>query len=222
MIGRRGASSWRLTVRGTPAHSSQIFRSDIGFGAGFEVARVLDGFRQKLAGEPHLTLNPGLVLGGTEVEHEPARNAGTAFGKNNVIAERAVVSGDLRVLSLDQLARARAAMRAVVAAPLPGTSGEITFEDGNPPLAPSAGNARLLAMYDEASRSLGDGPIVAADPDKAGAADVTFIADRVPMILDGIGLRGDGGHTPQETADLASLPVQTRRFAVLLHRLARR
>jgi glutamate carboxypeptidase len=54
----------------------------------------------------------------------------------------------------------------------------------------------------------------------AGAADITFIADRVPMLLDGIGLRGDGGHTVQETADLSTLSVQTRRFAILLHRLA--
>ena len=40
VIGRRGTASWTLNVTGTPAHSSQIFRDDIGFGAVFEAARI--------------------------------------------------------------------------------------------------------------------------------------------------------------------------------------
>ena len=39
------------------------------------------------------------------------------------------------------------------------------------------------------------------------------------MILDGIGMRGDGGHTVNETADLASFPTQIARVALLLSRL---
>ena len=38
------------------------------------------------------------------------------------------------------------------------------------------------------------------------------------MILDGIGLMGDGGHTVNETADLATLPSQTKRAALVLYR----
>ena len=34
-------------------------------------------------------------------------------------------------------------------------SAEIAFDDGYPPLAPTEGNRRLLAMYDQASRDLG-------------------------------------------------------------------
>ena len=40
------------------------------------------------------------------------------------------------------------------------------------------------------------------------------------MILDGIGLMGHSDHTPQETADLTTLPSQTKRAAVLLARIA--
>ena len=41
------------------------------------------------------------------------------------------------------------------------------------------------------------------------------------MILDGIGMRGDGGHTVNETADLRErFPRQISRIALLLHRLA--
>ena len=41
------------------------------------------------------------------------------------------------------------------------------------------------------------------------------------MILDGVGLMGDGGHTVNETADLSVLPSQIKRAALLLYRLSR-
>jgi len=44
----------------------------------------------------------------------------------------------------------------------------------------------------------------------------------VPMILDAVGLKGHDDHSPNETADLTTLPVQTKRAAILLSRLARR
>jgi glutamate carboxypeptidase len=112
-------------------------------------------------------------------------------------------------------------MQGIVAQSLPHTSASLTFDEGYPPLAPTDGNQRLLAMYDRASRDLGTGPVAAVNPDLAGAADVSFVAGHVPMILDGVGLMGDGGHTVNETADLRTLPSQTRRAALLLYRLAR-
>jgi glutamate carboxypeptidase len=221
VISRRGTTTWTLRVKGKPAHSSQIFRADIGPGAIFEAARVLNAFREKLSTEPHLTFNPGTVVGGTEVEHDPVQTRGTAFGKTNIIAEHAVVQGDMRTLSPEQLAHAKKAMEAIVKASLPHTEGSITFEDGYPPLAPTDGNRKLLALYDQASRDVGTGPVTAVDPDRAGAADVSFVATEVPMILDGIGLMGSDDHTVKETADLHTLPSQTRRAAVFLLRLSR-
>jgi glutamate carboxypeptidase len=219
VIGRRGTASWTLKVTGTPAHSSQIFREDVGFGAVFEAARILDTFREKLAGQEHLTFNPAVILGGTQITYDPTQSRGTAFGKDNVIPERAVVSGDMRALSVAQFAEAQKIMAAIVAESLPHTKAEITFEEGYPPLAPTDGNRRLLAVYDQASRDLGFGPVTAVSPDRAGAADVSFVAGEVPMILDGIGMRGDGGHTLNETADLGMFPTQITRAAILLYRL---
>ena len=40
------------------------------------------------------------------------------------------------------------------------------------------------------------------------------------MILDGVGLMGHDDHTPGETADLRTLPSQTKRAAVTLYRLS--
>lgn len=216
---RRGTSSWKLEVKGTPAHSSQIFRSDIGYGAIYELARILDGFRRTLAGEAHLTFNPGVMLGGTAVELDAVQSRGTAFGKENVVAEHAVATGDLRTLSREQLEHARQAMKAVVADALPHTEAALTFSDGYPSLAPTEGNARLLAVYDRVSQDLGLGPIAAVSPDRAGAADVSFVAGQVKSIIDGIGLMGHDDHTPGETADLSTLPTQTKRAAITIYRL---
>jgi glutamate carboxypeptidase len=217
---RRGTTAWQLSITGTPAHSSQIFSPEVGAGAVFEAARILDLFRQKMAGEAHLTFNPGLILGGTSVEYDASESRGTAFGKDNVVAEHATVTGDLRTLSEKQLQRARDTMQQVASASLPRTHATLTFDEGYPPLSPTQGNARLLAVYDQASRDLGSGPVIAVSPDRAGAADVSFVAGEVGMILDGVGLMGRDDHTARETADMTTLPTQTKRAAVTLCRLA--
>ena len=217
---RRGTSSWKLEVRAKSGHSSQIFREEMGYGANYELARIIDGFRQKLAGEEHLTFNPSLILGGTSLDLDDVLAKGAASGKTNVIAEHAVAIGDLRTLSKQQLEHARGVMKQVmVEAPLGHTEASLTFAEGYPSLPPTEGNAKLLAEYDRASRDVGAGPVTAVSPDRAGAADVSFISDQVPNIIDGIGLMGRDDHSPDEIADLATLPSQTKRAAVLLYRL---
>ena len=217
---RRGTSSWKLDVKARTGHSSQIFRSDIGYGANYELARIIDGFRRRLAGEAHLTFNPSVIVGGTAAELDDVLAKGTASGKTNVISARAIALGDLRTLSKEQLAHARETMKAVVAeAPLGQTEATLTFDDGYPSLPPTAGNEALLVEYDRASRELGFGAVTAVSPDRAGAADVSFISGIVPNIIDGIGLMGHDDHSPNETADLTTLPSQTKRAAILLYRL---
>jgi glutamate carboxypeptidase len=218
---RRGTTGWEVRVTGTPAHSSQIFRDDIGYGAVYEMARILNAFREKMAGDAHLTFNPGVLLGGTTVEFDPVQLRGSAFGKTNVVAEHAIVSGDLRALSREQFDKARKTMTGIVGASLPHTSATIKFDEGYPPMAPTDGNAKLLGMYDQASRDLGFGSVAAVSPDRAGAADVSFVAGDVKTILDGVGLMGHDDHTAKETADLTTLPSQTKRMAVLLYRIVK-
>ena len=69
-------------------------------------------------------------------------------------------------------------------------------------MAPTEGNRKLLAVYDSVSQDFGFGPVTAINPRNAGAADISFVADKVDMAIDGIGLMGAGGHTVEETADL--------------------
>ncbi len=221
VIARRGSSSWQLTVSGVSSHSSQIFQEEIGAGAIYEASRILTEFYRRLASLPNLTFNPGVILGGSQVDFDAGQARGTAFGKNNVVAERAIVTGDIRAVSPEQHREAVAAMQAIVADSLPRTSAELTFSDGYPPMPPSEGNRLLLELYDAVSRDLGYGPVAAVDPRKAGAADVSFVAELVPQVIDGVGLMGRGGHTVGEVADLTTLPMQTARAAVLLYRLSR-
>ena len=136
------------------------------------------------------------------MEFDPVQLRGSAFGKTNVVAEHAVVSGDLRALSREQFEKAKKTMTEIVGASLPHTSATITFDEGYPPMAPTDGNAKLLAMYDQASRDLGSRAVTAVSPDRAGAADVSFVAGDVKTILDGVGLMGHDDHTANETADL--------------------
>ena len=221
VISRRGAGSWTVTSTGTPAHSSQIFRSDIGAGAIFESARVLQEFRTQLSSQQYLTFNPGFAIGGTDVTKDPRESGGQALGKTNVVAKEMIVKGDMRTLSPEQLASTKATMQAIVSRPLPHTTSTITFDDGYPPLAPTDGNRRLLAIYDGVSRALGYGSVVAVDPMRAGAADVSFVAPYIPSAMDAAGLAGWDDHTDKETADIRMFAPLTKRAAVFLYRLSR-
>ncbi|MCC6773228.1 MAG: M20/M25/M40 family metallo-hydrolase [Gemmatimonadaceae bacterium] len=219
VVARRSAGGWVLTSTGIPAHSSQIFREDIGFGAIYESARVLNAFRERLATQQYLTFNPGVALGGTDVRLDSTVTDGAASGKTNVVAKSMQVSGDIRTISPEQLAESKRVMQDIAAQSLPGTTSRITFDDGYPPMAPTDGNRELLARYDQVSRALGYGAVVAVDPSKAGAADVSFVAPFVSAAIDGVGLAGWDDHTDKETADLRMLAPLTKRAAVLLYRL---
>jgi glutamate carboxypeptidase len=219
-VARRGTTTWTLQVRGKPGHSSGIFSKDDGAGAIYEAARILHTFYDELRGEPYLTFNAGLVLGGNSVEHGRERGGGTASGKSNIIPQSATVTGDLRTLTAEQLARTKERMRAIVEKNLAHTSAEIKFEDGYPPMAPTEGNKALLRELEGVSRDLGLGRVDVIDPGKRGAADISFVAPFVASLA-GLGPSGDGPHAPGETVDLASLPLVTKRAALLIHRLTR-
>jgi glutamate carboxypeptidase len=216
---RRGSTTWVLRTSGVPSHSSQLFQPGVGSGAIYEMARVLTAFHDSLRKEDRLTFNPGFVVGGTTVTFDSAQTRGTAFGKTNVVAESASVAGDLRALTPQQLVRAKATMRRIVARHYPKTGATLSFDDGYPPFARTAGNTRLLGMLDRASRDAGLPPLGAIDPLRAGAADIALVAGRVDMAIDGLGLKGRSDHTVEETANLSMLAVQTKRAAVLLARL---
>ncbi len=218
-IARRSSSGWRLEVSGRQAHSSGVFSEDVGAGAIYEAARIISAFYDDVRGEEHLTFNAGTIQGGTDVEYDFEQNRGTTFGKTNVVPRKAIVHGGLRSISVDQRERAKEAMRAIVAQNLPHTSASISFDDGYPPMSPTDGNRRLQEKFSRINEELGRGPMPALDPSKRGAADVSFVAPYTDGLA-GLGAIGDGGHTPNESLELDSMPLAIKRAAILIYRLS--
>ena len=219
-IARRGASGWKVETAGKRAHSSGVFSERTGAGAIFELSRILHRFYEEVRGEQYLTFNPGNLLGGTFVDYNGLKSSGTAFGKNNVVAQTAVVHGGLRFISEEQKENARAKMRTIVEDHLPSTNATITFTDSYPAMGPTQENKALLNQLSEVSQALGFGEVEGYDPGRRGAADISFVADYVPG-LDGLGSMGKGAHTPQETVDLATFNALIQRTAVFIYRLTR-
>lgn len=217
-IARRSSNNWILTVEGRQAHSSSIFSEDAGAGAIFEAARILNAFYDEVRGEEYLTFNAGTIQGGTDVEYDKEQNRGTTFGKTNVIPRSVVVHGGIRTISPEQLQRAEEKMTDVVAASLPQTSARIEFTEGYPPMFPSEGNRALLKVLSAVNEDLGRGPMQELDPSRRGAADISFVAPYTDAIA-GLGPLGSGGHTPNESIDLTSIPLATKRAAILIYRL---
>ena len=109
-------------------------------------------------------------------------------------------------------------MKAIVANNLPNTSASIKFNLKYPPMKPTDGNYAVLKVLNGISKAMGQGEVLAYDPAKRGAGDISFIAKYVDG-LDGLGTMGGGSHTPNEYMELDSFKELTQRAALLIYRL---
>jgi len=218
-IARRSAGSWTLTVSGTSAHSAGWGGPGVGYGAIYELARIVDQFRRELP-EDRLTYNVGLVGGGQTAALDDGKIRVEATGKTNIVAPVAVARGDLRAISQEQIDRVRAKMRAIVAQSLPGTKAEISFDaDAYPPMPPSEANRELLGRLNTVNRDMGLAEMGELDPAKRGAGDISFVAADVDGLV-GLGPATEGSHTDKEAVDVPSISKQAKRAAILMSRLA--
>lgn len=216
---RRGASEWRLEVEAKQAHSSGVF-GNAGYGAIYEASRIINEFREKLSSEKFLTFNPGLFVGGSEVNYDTAAQKGDVLGKTNIISPKAVVIGDLRFLTEEQKENARTAMRQIVSKNLAGAKATIRFKDGIPSMPPTPGNEALVKKVNEVSLALSYGEVKAGDPGSRGAGDISYIAKYLDC-LDGLGASGRGAHAPGEIINLNEYPKLIKRATLLIYRLTR-
>jgi glutamate carboxypeptidase len=217
---RRGIGGWSLDATAKTGHSSQVFTDSAGDGAIYEVARILNTFREQLGKEQYLTFNPGLIVGGSDVKVTNQDARGEVLGKTNIISPMAHVTGDLRFLSETQKNNARDRMKAIVANNLPGTHATIIFTDGLPAMEPTPGNLKLVSQLDRLTRDMGIGETVAGDPGARGAGDISDIAQYLDC-LDGLGASGSGSHRAGETINLKEYPFLIQRAALLMYRLTR-
>ena len=219
-IARRSSDEWTLVVTARSGHSSGIFTPSAGSGAVYELARIIDTFRREIV-EDKLTFNVGLIGGGTTAELAGDNLRVSATGKTNIIAGAAIARGDLRAISTEQIGRAQAKMRGIVAKPLTGATAEIKFApDGYPPMAPTEGSRALLNRLNVVNRDMGLPEMGELDPVRRGAADISFVAKDVDGLV-GLGPAGSGAHSPRERVDIGSIHLQAKRAAILMSRLAR-
>lgn len=219
-VARRGIGGWVLNVTAKTGHSAGIFREDVGYGAIYEAARIINGFRTELKDEKYLTFNPGLISGGSEIKVDTEHAKTEAIGKTNIISPVVYVAGDLRFISDSQKEKAREKMRVIVAQSLNGTSSSISFSDGLPAMEPTEGNYRLVRFIDGITKDIGIGPTRAGDPGARGAGDISDIAKFVDSV-DGLGASGSGSHKPGEVINLREYPYLIQRAALLIYRLTR-
>ncbi|MFN4095681.1 MAG: M20/M25/M40 family metallo-hydrolase [Sphingomonas sp.] len=202
-IARRSSVNWTLRTTGKTGHSSGVFNATLGYGAAFELARIV-----------------GVMAAGTPATLADNNYQMSAGGKTNIVAAEAVARGDLRALTPEQEARTRAAMQAIVAKNLPGTTANLDFQEGYPPMAPTDGNRALLVKLNSVNRDLKLPEMAEMDPARRGAADSAFVAADVDTLA-GLGVAGGKAHAEGEWVDLTSIPLQALRSAAFITRLSR-
>ena len=217
-IARRSAGSWQVTVTGRSAHSSGIGSPDVGYGAIYELARILDQFRRELP-EDKLTYNVGLIGGGQSAKLDSEQIRLEAAGKTNIVAATAIARGDLRAISEEQIARTQQKMRAIVAQSLPGAKAEVSFEGRYPPMPPSEANRALLVRLNAVNSDMGLPQMGELDPAERGAGDISFVAKDVSGLV-GLGPASVGSHTANEAVNVPSIFKQAKRAAILMSRLS--
>jgi glutamate carboxypeptidase len=217
---RRGASGWQLNVTAKTGHSSGVFTQNAGYGAIYEAARIVNEFRLQLSQEKYLTFNPGVFIGGSDMQYDLTKATGTAIGKTNIISPSTVVNGDLRFLTEPQKIAARKTMQNIVNQSLTGTKATISFQDGIPSMAPTKGNEQVMEVISNVTQSMGLGATTAGDPGSRGAGDISYVAAYMDCI-DGLGASGRGAHAPGETINLKEFPFLMKRAALTMYRLTR-
>jgi glutamate carboxypeptidase len=133
-------------------------------------------FREQLSNEQYLTFNPGLIIGGSDVNYDEAAQRGSSSGKSNIISPRTVLMGDLRFLTEAQKEKARETMRQIVSQNLAGTRATINFKDNIPSMPPTPGNDSLVTVLNDISNALGYGEVKAGNPGSRGAGDISYVA----------------------------------------------
>jgi glutamate carboxypeptidase len=145
-----------------------------------------------------LTLNPGVIRGGT---------------RSNVVAEKAAVQMDVRVSRARDARRIEQRLRAL--RPFDRrTRIEVSGGMNRPPFERSP---QVAALFERARRLARPMGITLQEASVGGGSDGNFTAALGVPTLDGLGAVGEGAHAAREHVVIRELP---RRAALLAHLIA--
>ena len=175
---RKGVGDYQVFIKGKAAHAGVDFSS--GASAILEAARQISEIAKFTDLERGITVNPGVISGGT---------------RSNVIADTAQVHVDVRVNRLLDAAELDAKFRALKAVDDRCT---VTVDGGlnRPPMERTAEIAALFQKAQTLAESIG---IKLEESSTGGGSDGNFTAALGVPTLDGLGGVGEGAHAPNES-----------------------
>ena len=192
---RKGVGEYKITVRGKAAHSGLDF--DQGDSAVLELARQVIEISKLIDRKRGLTLNAGVIIGGTRV---------------NVIAAEASAWIDVRIARRKDAAGIDRKLRSLK--PFNRKCKiEITGGLNRPPMERSPG---VAALYRKAARAAKDLGWSLEEAAVGGGSDGNFTAALGIPTLDGLGGVGEGAHALHESVLVAELPRRAALLAALI------
>jgi glutamate carboxypeptidase len=196
---RKGVARYTLRVEGRAAHAGLDFER--GASAIVEAAHQAIAISSLSRPERGLTLNPGLISGGSRV---------------NVVAAHAELALDVRFRTASQGAQADRALRRL----RPRDSRcSLQWEGGieRPPFERTCETVRLYRLAAKAAARLG---FELGEAAVGGASDGNFTAALGVPTLDGLGAVGDHAHSPEEFIFANQMPLRAALLAELITAIA--
>lgn len=195
---RKGVGDYLITVHGRAAHSGIDFAA--GASAVVELARQIERIAALSDPARGVTLNPGIVEGGTRV---------------NVVAAKARVHVDLRVWRMADARRVDRALRRLKPVD-PRCRIEITGDLNRPAMERTLGVVRLFRLARGLAKGLG---VDLEESSTGGASDGNFTAGLGIPTLDGLGGVGEGAHAPHESILVDRITDRTALLAALVRNI---
>lgn len=189
---RKGAGLYKMTVKGRAAHSGGA--PEKGRSAVEELSQKIIRLHELINFDTGTTVNVGVIRGGI---------------RPNVVAEEAECEFDLRVYTHDEREKAEKRFQEIVEMQfVPDTTTELTGGMMFPPVEHSERNEKLFGVVKDAGKKLGlDLPSVVT----GGGSDGN-VTGQYTLLMDGMGVEGDGAHSDREFIVLSSV---VRRAQVL-------
>lgn len=191
---RKGMVKIHIVAHGRAAHAG--LDPTAGASAIAEIARIVPLLHAMQDLDRGVSVNVGLISGGT---------------RPNVVAARAELTADARVLSMADAAGLIAQVEALEPA-IEGVRFEIDAHVAVPPFEATPRNRRLWATAKVAARRVG----LEVDEVTVGGASDGNTASRYTATLDGLGFVGDGAHAAHEHVVIDRMPERIALLVALL------
>jgi glutamate carboxypeptidase len=194
---RKGILDARLTVNGRAAHAG--VEPEKGRSAILEAARIVTELHELNGRWPGVTLNVGVIDGGT---------------RPNVVPERCTLEVDVRATSREALETAEAELRRIAeATEVEDTTVEFEMMARWWPMEKLERSGRLVEHAQAVAVALG---FEIHDAATGGASDANTTSGMGVPSLDGLGPIGGNDHSPAEYLDVDSIVPRTTLLAGLL------